>query len=543
MSRCFPFPPPGYEKKARIENEDLLKKEKEKEKKHKKEKKEKKDKDKDKEKREKKEKKEKDKSDGKHKDKKDKKEKHRDKKKEKKEKDRDKEKDRSNISDEKKFHGLPGGQNGEKISDENIRPGKSEGQSGDKFIQKEKGRDKDRSSTLDDKKHAGQFLGYNGQKVSQNSNLAEDFRDSKFVQGRRIRDEGPGAGDRFAEKFMVNDKKRDEQMVRLVAKTANTPAEGMEKNKRSDDSRLDVQRIREDTSSGRNAMVSNLGGAVKARAEGIPGQVDNNTERRGEGKEKTKEKESNDKIKDKHKEKKSHGKEKDRDREKHEAAVKAKTEHRNLEQDNLKGSKKDDPVGTKTQKSLDPFDVGNKGAVAVENLHKRKDREKNGFFHVDDIKPKKQPRTTSSHPLTDNGRTLESCKSPIAPTSDTPKARTSLKADNNERKVNGIIEAQLSSISPTKHLSTSAKASQTDKVFMKPPHPDTKYLSQVLSVSEMEEWPDFDDQTWLFSSNESQSKKNPKVGVPEIDETPHVWSEALQIESADVYALPYVIPY
>ncbi|KAA3454709.1 myb-like protein X [Gossypium australe] len=482
MSRCFPFPPPGYEKKARIENEDLLKKEKEKEKKHKKEKKDK-DKDKDKEKREKKEKKEKDKSDGKHKDKKDKKEKYRDKKKEKKEKDRDKEKDRS--------------------------------QSGDKFIQKEKGRDKDRSSTLDEKKHAGQFLGYNGQKVSQNSNLAEDFRDSKFVQGRRIRDEGPGAGDRFAEKFMVNDNKRDEQMVRLVAKTANTPAEGMEKNKRSDDS----------------------------RAEGIPGQAENNTERRGEGKEKTKEKESNDKIKDKHKEKKSHGKEKDGDREKHEAAVKAKTEHRNLEQDNLKGSKKDDPVGTKTQKSLDPFDVGNKGAVAVENLHKRKDREKNGFFHVDDIKPNKQPRTTSSHPLTDNGRTLESCEAPIAPTSDTPKARTSLKADNNERKVNGIIEAQLSSISPTKHLSTSAKASQTDKVFMKPPHPDTKYLSQVLSVPEMEEWPDFDDQAWLFSSNESQSKKNPKVGFPEIDETPHVWSEALQIESADVYALPYVIPY
>ncbi|KAE9587855.1 hypothetical protein Lalb_Chr23g0278371 [Lupinus albus] len=26
MSRCFPFPPPGYEKKARIDNVDLLKK-------------------------------------------------------------------------------------------------------------------------------------------------------------------------------------------------------------------------------------------------------------------------------------------------------------------------------------------------------------------------------------------------------------------------------------------------------------------------------------------------------------------------------------
>jgi hypothetical protein len=26
MSRCFPFPPPGYEKKARTEDVDLLKK-------------------------------------------------------------------------------------------------------------------------------------------------------------------------------------------------------------------------------------------------------------------------------------------------------------------------------------------------------------------------------------------------------------------------------------------------------------------------------------------------------------------------------------
>ncbi|OMO88538.1 hypothetical protein COLO4_20222 [Corchorus olitorius] len=26
MSRCFPFPPPGYEKKARTDDADLLKK-------------------------------------------------------------------------------------------------------------------------------------------------------------------------------------------------------------------------------------------------------------------------------------------------------------------------------------------------------------------------------------------------------------------------------------------------------------------------------------------------------------------------------------
>ena len=27
------------------------------------------------------------------------------------------------------------------------------------------------------------------------------------------------------------------------------------------------------------------------------------------------------------------------------------------------------------------------------------------------------------------------------------------------------------------------------------------------------------------------------------DETPQVWAEALQVDSADIYALPYVIPY
>ncbi|XWS35175.1 hypothetical protein CRYUN_Cryun21dG0103400 [Craigia yunnanensis] len=535
MSRCFPFPPPGYEKKARTDDVDLLNKEKQKEKKHKKEKK-------DKEKRENKEKKEKDRNDGKHKDKKEKKEKHKDKKKE---KDRNKEKDRSNYSEEKKFPGHPEGQNGEKTSDEKKLPGKSEGHSGEKFVQKEKGRDKDRSSFSGEKKLAGEFSGYNGEKISQKSHQAEDFRDSKFVQelGRRVRDEGAGARNQFVDKFMGTDGKRDEGMVRLVAKTDNTLVEEKEKNKGSDDRKLDVQGTREETRSARNATVQNLAGAVKARVEGILRQVENNNERQGGGKEKTNEKERDDKIRDKRKdkdrEKKSHGKDKDRDKQKEE---KAKGAHRNLEQDNLKGSNKDDPVGTINLKTSHASKEGNKGAVAEENLRKRKDLEKNGFLHVNDIKPNKLLRTTSSsHPLTDNGRTSESCQATIPLNSDSQGAGTSLKVDNKERKVNGIIEAQLLSVSPTKHLSASAQASQID-VSTKPPHPDFKYLSQVLSVPKMEEWSDFDNQEWLVHSNESQSKK-PKVGFSEIDEAPQVWAEALQIESADVYALPYVIPY
>ncbi|TYH49852.1 hypothetical protein ES332_D10G164100v1 [Gossypium tomentosum] len=546
MSRCFPFPPPGYEKKARTDDADFLKKEKQKEKKHKKEKKEK-------ERRENKEKKEKDKSDGKHKDKKDKKEKHKDRDK-KKEKDRDKEKDRSNNLEEKKFPGRPEGQNGEKTTDEKQLPGKSEGHSGEKFIPKEKGSEKDRSSFSGEKKFAGQFSGYNGEKLSQ-SHQAEDFRDSKFVHelGRRVRGEGAGAGNQLEEKHMGTVPKRDEGMVRLVAKTANALVEEKEKNKRSDDSKSNVQGIRDETRSGGNAMVQNIVGAVNSRVEGIPRLVGSSNERWDEGKEKTKEKKSDDKIRDKHKtkdgEKKSHGKDKDRDKEKKkkkkekkkEEKAKAKGENRNLELDNLKRNNKDDPVGTINPKASDSSKEGNKGAVVEENHRKRKDWENNGFLHVNDLKPNKLPRTSSSL-LMDNGKTLESCQAPIPLASNSHGAGTGLKVNAKEHKLNGTSEAQVLSVSPATHLSASAQASQMDEVCKKPPHPDSKYLSQVLSVPEMEEWSDFDDQSWLFHSNGSQSKK-PKVGFSKIDEAPQVWAEALQIESTDVCALPYVIPY
>ncbi|XVF84579.1 hypothetical protein PTKIN_Ptkin17bG0048500 [Pterospermum kingtungense] len=426
MSRCFPFPPPGYEKKARTDDLDILKKEEQKEKKHKKEK--------DKEKRENKEKKEKDRREGKHKDKKDKKEKHKDRDK-KKEKDRDKEKDkdRSSNSEEKKFPYHPEDQNGEKTSDEKKLPGKSGGHGGEKFAQKEKVRDKDRSSFSSEKKLAGQFSGYNGEKISQKSHPAEDIGDSKFVQelGRRVRDEGAGAANQLVDKFMGRDQERDEGMVRLVAKTANKLVEEKERNKRSDDNKMDVQGTREETRYAGSAMVQNLSGAVKARVEGIPRQMENNTERRGEGREKPKEKETDDKIRDKRKdkdrEKKGHRKDKDRDKEKEEE--KPKGVHRNLEQNNLKGSNKDGPMVSINLRTSHASKEGNKDAATEENLRKRKDLEKNGFVHVNDIKPNKLLRTTSSsHPMMmDNGKTMESCQAPVPLTSDSQGAETSLK--------------------------------------------------------------------------------------------------------------------
>ncbi|CAH8343578.1 unnamed protein product [Eruca vesicaria subsp. sativa] len=94
MSRCFPFPPPGYEKKISTDeaSDSLLKEKQKKEKKHKK----------DKERKEGKEKKDKETSKDKHKDRKEKKEKHKDKK----NKDRDKGKSRTTSEDRKAVVGV-----------------------------------------------------------------------------------------------------------------------------------------------------------------------------------------------------------------------------------------------------------------------------------------------------------------------------------------------------------------------------------------------------------------------------------------------------
>ena len=74
---------------------------------------------------------------------------------------------------------------------------------------------------------------------------------------------------------------------------------------------------------------------------------------------------------------------------------------------------------------------------------------------------------------------------------------------------------------------------------VKPPHPDTKYLSQILSVPKPEEWGGVDEQEWLFEGAVAASRRERAAEMAEVQ----VWSEAKQIESVDVCALPYVIPY
>lgn len=148
--------------------------------------------------------------------------------------------------------------------------------------------------------------------------------------------------------------------------------------------------------------------------------------------------------------------------------------------------------------------------------------------------------TPSSHPPLENGRVLEHCQTTILP-SDKKVVSNNIKMDIKDRKINGVIEAQPPSVSPMKVKPAVAAADQA-KPSVRPPHPDTRYLGLIYSVPKMVEPPDYDDQEWLCSTNASQPDK-PKVDPSGIEETPKVWAEARQIASADIFALPYVIPY
>ena len=162
------------------------------------------------------------------------------------------------------------------------------------------------------------------------------------------------------------------------------------------------------------------------------------------------------------------------------------------------------------------------------------------FLTANDNWPSKLPRpSSSSNPFNENGRILEPCQISIPYTSDRPGAATHFKVDNKECKINGVIEAKQSAVSFNKITNANVLAEPKAEVSAKPPHPDSKYLSQVYSIPKLEEWSGFDDQEWLVGS--TSQKKKPMVESSE--ETPFVWAEALHIDSADICVLPYVNPY
>lgn len=160
----------------------------------------------------------------------------------------------------------------------------------------------------------------------------------------------------------------------------------------------------------------------------------------------------------------------------------------------------------------------------------------NGFL------PHKLPRSVSSHPVVENGRKSEPSQTVLQFLSEGQGAASDCKADIKEHRINGLRGPEQLNAFSTKPSSSRVKVNENGGASAKPPHPDSKYLSEILSIPKMADESNLDDQEWLLGGNGSGSKK-PKVGSPEIEMTPQVWAEAMQIESLDVYALPYVIPY
>ncbi|XP_068655320.1 uncharacterized protein [Aristolochia californica] len=496
MSRCFPFPPPGYEKKAKDDVADLLAKEKNKEKKHKKEKKE----------REKKDKKDKERSKDKHKDKKDRKEKH---------KSKDKKRD--------------------------------------------KDKDKDKGRTADEKKIEGRIESHNGEKTGETNRRAEELKNSKVLEelGKRIRNEG-AAADQVVDCVITTDQRRTEGAI--------LPSEKF-KEKEGEDRRQHRHRDREDYRGTGNQMAHSLVGQERRKQEGMGKPMEKQLEKKGEGKEKSNEREGDDKRENKHRDRdREDKKRKDRDKEKEKEKEKVKEklekgEQKHKEHDKLKESSKKDQVGTfNINKPL--LKNGEKNAVNEEKPKKRKEFEMNGFLHENDIQPNKLPRqSSSSHPPMENGRKLEANHVRIPCASDRQGAPVGKKVETNkEHKVNGVIENVSSSIGlrlpladahPSSNnlrpLPLTVEACENGEVSStKPPHPDVKYLSQIYSIPKMDEWIDFgDDQEWLLGGEKSR-RQEAKV-EHEVVETgvarPLVWADAMQIESADICALPYVIPH
>ncbi|KAK1426368.1 hypothetical protein QVD17_15039 [Tagetes erecta] len=562
MSRCFTFPPPGYEKKPVIDDPALLKKEKRREKKHKKDKK-------DKEKKDGKEKKEKHRGEGKHKEKKDK---HRDKKK-------DKEKSETSTPDEKNIHGRFKGYNGERLIHSNEQ-------------------NKEKINPTDGKKPSIQFPHQNGNLVG-NKIMAGDPENFKFVQelDRRIRNEEKGMG---SHQFLVEGRKNSFNKVEMQ--------------------KTDRRHVVMDVAgfSGGVVIPNRVNGATppplysksieKMQEKGSDGKWKNeDLDKQKQGKDKEMEKERKlEKLKEKGEQKKA-----ERAKSKHimkndlvavannpsthplengfvgvgnEGSLKKR---KNMEingvshENEFRPNKMARPIphispenGRKLDFSHSPspslldkqgalqnsLKVGSKGGQRV-----------NGTITSQPVSvPAKKPPVAAFNHIPSKPSPIKSppvitnhvaAQSPPAPT--TKPQPNHIAALPSTPKPPPSILSPLAShhqpppISPSPPPPAAAALpplarpkpppAAVNKVpppplpipKKKPPHPDTKYLNQILAVPRPDQWCSFDDQEWLLSSKARPTSKKPPINEPEVQ----VWSEARHIVSADVCALPYVIPY
>ncbi|KAG5416400.1 hypothetical protein IGI04_003967 [Brassica rapa subsp. trilocularis] len=445
MSRCFPFPPPGYEKKIRTDEADSLIKEKQKkEKKHKKEKK-------DKEKKEGKDSKDKETSKDKHKERK---EKHKD--------------------------------------------------------RKDKDRNKEKSRTLDDRKAAGVLPNTKDRdKLVTNTLQNNGNGESKFIQdlARRIRDEEATENQSMGKIGTLNGvvmEKRSENTVFPVSSC--TDQEGTEFTLKPMENKNQAKKMELQGKNHRRESVTMAD--MPVGSEGIKRSEPKYTTHRSSKEEKT---EALNKI----------GKDKPKYEE---GGPKLKERHVDTSNFRRQGDFSRDSIKNLSSEGI---------------LGKQKDT--NGFLYENGTRPNKMLRPVAS-PVSsvENGRKLGECQTPLKPVSELQ--GTLCNPEAKEHRVNGFIKPQ----EPKSHPSiSSVKAKENGEASAKKrPHSDLKYLDQILNVPERDEVDETEGQEWLFGQSGVKLLKKPKTdSSTSLDERPQVWNQALNIESADIVALPYVVPF
>ncbi|KAF5446431.1 hypothetical protein F2P56_032059 [Juglans regia] len=448
----------------------------------------------------------------------------------------------------------------------------------EKHRDKERGCEKEKYRTLDEKSIAGQPKCYIGEKLVHNLQNVE-IKDSKYVQelARRIRDEEKATESQAVQKITVAGQRKSGFPDRVVE--SNIAFQPEEKEKTEDEKengrKANGQRNYVDTRSLENGIGGKCYVMDDKRNEGIVKPMEKDAEKPKKRKEKNKHRESDgkgDKPQDKDQENKSKSKDKDRAKEKKEEKVKEINEH-SKQQPKLNKSGKES-LNTCNAKQLEFSGMNGNSSFSEGNFGKRKELDKNGLTLDNGIRPHKLPRPVCfSHTVMENGRKLEACQTASRVTCGKQVIANNFLLDIKEHRANGLVGLQrpnaLSTMTSstltvyengeasakppfvgrqtlnacsTRPTSPRVQVYDNGEASTKPPHLDSKYLIQILSVPKMEEWSDIDGQEWLFSSTCVQSKK-PEAGSPQVERTRHVWAEALQIESADVYALPYVIPF
>ncbi|XP_047070089.1 glutamic acid-rich protein-like [Lolium rigidum] len=171
-----------------------------------------------------------------------------------------------------------------------------------------------------------------------------------------------------------------------------------------------------------------------------------------------------------------------------------------------------------------------------DDVKKRKDLNTNNSLHEHGMRMTKLPRTSANH-LRVNGKALKHSQG-TAPCSSTLSAGTTpceadMLQDIKECYNDGIAGSRYLE----KHKSLVSSASyDSSEVYLTPPHPDTKYLSQVYSIPAADDCSEYIDQDWLFSGDLVHRKST------EAAEPLQVWAEAQPMDSADVVAMPYIVP-